>query len=138
MTRPGGAGPGPLHQRSIVMPREFPRTRRVGEQIQREIATLMRDEIVIPDWDWSASPLWRFRAIFRMPRFSFPRLEKQKMPSIPCRCCRCAGYLSKLLGQRLALRHVPQLHFKQDFSLEEGAHLSALIDAAVRSDRGDE
>ena len=36
------------------------------------------------------------------------------------------------------MRHVPQLHFKQDHSLEQGARLSALIDAAVRDDKGDD
>ena len=30
------------------MPREFPRTRRVGEQLQRELAVLVRDEIKDP------------------------------------------------------------------------------------------
>ena len=45
-----------------------------------------------------------------------------------------AGYLRRLLGQRLMMRHVPQLHFKQDHSLEQGAHLSALIDSAMRDD----
>ena len=30
------------------MPREFPRTRRVGEQIQRELASLLHEEIKDP------------------------------------------------------------------------------------------
>ena len=30
------------------MPRDFPRTRRVGEQLQRELATLIRDEVRDP------------------------------------------------------------------------------------------
>jgi ribosome-binding factor A len=49
-----------------------------------------------------------------------------------------AGFLRHQLGSPLAMRHVPQLHFKQDHSLEEGARLSALIDTAVRGDQHDD
>ena len=41
------------------------------------------------------------------------------------------------LGQRLVMRHVPQLHFRLDHSIAQGAHLSALIDSAVRGTQGD-
>jgi ribosome-binding factor A len=45
-----------------------------------------------------------------------------------------AAYLRHLLGQRMMLRSVPQLHFKRDYSIEQGARLSSLIDSAVRGD----
>ena len=48
-----------------------------------------------------------------------------------------AAYLRRLLGQRMTLRSVPQLHFKRDYSIEQGARLSSLIDAAVRGDHAD-
>jgi ribosome-binding factor A len=49
-----------------------------------------------------------------------------------------AGYLRRLLGQRVTLRNVPQLHFRCDRSIERGARLSSLIDAAVRGHHSDD
>ena len=38
------------------------------------------------------------------------------------------GYLKRKLGQGLTLRHVPELVFKLDTSLERGLHIEALLD----------
>lgn len=45
-----------------------------------------------------------------------------------------AGYLRSQLAKRLAVRVVPQLQFQYDPSVERGARLSQLIDAAVAED----
>lgn len=47
-----------------------------------------------------------------------------------------AGFLRGEIGRRLSLRHAPRLTFEFDTSIDQGARLSALIDGAVRSDRG--
>jgi len=51
---------------------------------------------------------------------------------------KAAGFLRHALGQQMIVRSVPQLHFVYDESIERGSRLSALIDAAVKSDRHDE
>jgi ribosome-binding factor A len=45
-----------------------------------------------------------------------------------------AGYLRSQLAKRLKVRIVPHLQFKYDPSVERGARLSQLIDAAVAED----
>jgi ribosome-binding factor A len=45
-----------------------------------------------------------------------------------------AGFLRSQLSHRMKLRVVPQLTFKYDASVERGARLSQLIDAAVAED----
>jgi ribosome-binding factor A len=121
------------------MPRDFPRTRRVGEQIQRELANLVRDEISDPRLRLISISAVQVSRDFSHAKVFFSTLGEAEDAEISLQVLEGAsGYLRKLLGQRLALRHVPQLHFKRDFSLQEGAHLSALIDSAVRNDRGDE
>ena len=39
-----------------------------------------------------------------------------------------AGYIRHELGHRLSLRHVPELIFKIDKSMEYGRHISNIID----------
>jgi ribosome-binding factor A len=50
----------------------------------------------------------------------------------PARRASCGANLAK----RVRIHHVPELHFVFDPSVQEGARLSKLIDAAVESDQG--
>ena len=121
------------------MPRDFSRTRRVGEQLQRELAVLVRDEISDPRIGMvSISGVEVSRDLSHAKVF-FSTMGDAQEADISLQVLQgAAGFLRRLLGQRLVMRHVPQLHFKQDHSLEQGAHLSALIDSAVRADRRNE
>ena len=118
------------------MPRDFSRTRRVGEQLQRELAVLVRDEINDPRIGMvSISGVEVSRDLSHAKVF-FSTMGDAQEADVSLQVLQgAAGFLRRLLGQRLVMRHVPQLHFKQDHSLEQGAHLSALIDSAVRADR---
>ncbi len=114
------------------MPRDFPRTRRVGEQLQRELATLIRDEIRDPRLGLVSISAVEVSRDFSHARVFFSTLGSDQDADVSLEVLQgAAGYLRRLLGQRLTLRNVPQLHFRQDHSLADGARLSALIDSAV-------
>ena len=46
-----------------------------------------------------------------------------------------SGFLRGEVARELKLRHAPRLEFEVDTNLEQAAHLTQLIDQAVRSDR---
>ncbi|MCO6413544.1 MAG: 30S ribosome-binding factor RbfA [Thiogranum sp.] len=120
------------------MPRDFPRTRRVGEQLQRELATLIRDEIRDPRLGLvSISAVEVSRDLSHAKVFFSTLGSDQQADDSLAVLEGAAGYLRRLLGQRMTLRNVPQLHFRQDHSLADGARLSALIDSAVRDRQPD-
>lgn len=120
------------------MPRDFPRTRRVGEQLQRELAGLIRDEISDPRLGMVSISAVEVSRDLSHAKVFFSTLGDQHDADVSLQVLQgAAGFLRRMLGQQLAMRHVPQLHFKQDHSLEQGARLSALIDTAVRADRHD-
>lgn len=121
------------------MPRDFSRTRRVGEQLQRELATLIRDEIGDPRLGMVSLSGVEVSRDLSQAKVYFSTLGDQEDADKSLAVLRgAAGFLRYQLGRRLAMRHVPQLHFKQDHSLENGARLSALINAAVRADQADD
>jgi ribosome-binding factor A len=121
------------------MPRDFPRTRRVGEQIQRELATLIHDEIDDPRLGMVSISGVEVSRDLSHAKVYFSTLGGQDAADRSLEVLQgAAGFLRHLLGQRLTMRHVPQLHFKQDHSLEQGARLSALIESAVRADEGED
>ncbi len=121
------------------MPKDFPRTRRVGEQIQRELAELIRDEVSDPRVGMvtvSAVEVSRDLAhakVFVTPLGGGPEEGAELVEALN----HAAAFLRKLLGQRLRIRTVPALHFFYDESFDRGARLSALIDKAVGGARVD-
>ena len=121
------------------MPREFPRSRRVGDQIQRELSALIRDEIRDPRLGMvsiSAVSLSRDLGYAKV-HVSVLGDDVQAAESVEI-LNRAAGFLRHRLGKLLHIRTVPELHFLHDRSLEEGARLGALINRAVASDRDDD
>ncbi len=118
------------------MPREFPRARRVGEQIQRELSVLIREELQDPRLGMvSISAVEVSKDLAHAKVFVTTLGSGEEAQKSIEALTGAAGYLRRLLGQRLVIRSVPQLHFRHDRSLERGAHLSALIDQAVKADR---
>lgn len=115
------------------MPKDYPRTRRIGDQIQRELAELIRDEVRDPRVRMvtvSAVDVTRDLAhakVYVTPLGGTPEEGLELAEALN----HAAAYLRKLLGQRLRLRTVPALKFLYDESFERGARLSALIDKAV-------
>lgn len=121
------------------MPREFSRTRRVGEQLQRELAVLVRDEIKDPRLGMisiSGATVSRDLA-YATVYVSVLGDDKAVTESVAV-LNHAAGFLRHRLGQSMHIRTVPQLKFVFDSSLREGARMDALINAAVSGNRPEE
>jgi len=121
------------------MPKEFPRSRRVGDQVQRELAGLIREEIKDPRLGMvSISAVSVSRDLGHAKVYvSVLGDELQASESIEV-LKHAAGFLRHRLGKLLHIRTVPELKFMLDRSLEEGARIGALINRAVASDKGDD
>jgi len=119
------------------MPREFPRARRIGEQIQRELAELTRDMLGDPrvagititgvdcSRDLSHARVW-FSMLAEDP--GAHQAARKALDG-------AAGALRFALRERVRMRSVPMLSFHFDDSLARGAHLTALIDKAMAEDK---
>ena len=116
------------------MSKEFSRTRRLGEQIRRELSELVRSELKDPRLamvSFTAVKLSRdlshavIYCIFMEDDTREPCLEALN---------NAAGYLRHQLAMRIRARTVPALKFVYDESIERGAYLSALIEKARSTD----
>jgi len=117
------------------MSREFKRTDRVGSQMQRELAGLVRDQLENPSLGMITIQEVRVVRDFSHAKIFFTQLggemdEKRAAK----RLNEAVPMLRHELGRRMRLRTIPALHFVYDVSVEQGRHLSALIDDAVESD----
>ena len=119
------------------MPKDYPRSRRIAVEIQRELADLIRFELKDPRVGQMVTLTGvEVSADQSHAKVYFTILgDEAAQDSTAAGLKRAAGFLRSQLAQRLDLRTVPQLDFKYDASVERGAHLSRLIDEAVSSSR---
>ncbi len=114
------------------------RSRRVGEQIQRELAQLIQFEVKDPRVQWVTLSAVNVTRDFSHATVHYTVLGKNANeidPSVEAGLNNAAGFLRRELGRRIKLRSIPQLHFKYDDSIERGNRLVNLIDQAIEADK---
>ncbi len=122
------------------MAREYARTDRVGQQIQKEIAVILMREIKDPRLSMttvSAVEVTRDLAYAKIFVTFFNDNADEIKASLEV-LAEAEGYIRSLLGKRLRARIMPHLRFVYDSSMSEGVRMSALVDKAVASDKGTE
>lgn len=114
------------------MPRDHSRTLRIAEQIQRELAGLIRLELKDPRVGMVTLTDVEVTADYAHAKVFFTTLgTSDQIAAATVGLSHAAGFLRHELGQRIKLRGIPQLHFVYDESVERGVRLSRLIDEAV-------
>lgn len=120
--------------------KEFSRTLRIAEEIKHEIAALIQSELQDPRVGMVTVSRVEISRDLVHARIFITLLEARQKNGHDLQTTlqalnNAAGYLRRALAKRLRLRIVPQLRFVHDESVVRGARLTALIDAAVASDR---
>jgi ribosome-binding factor A len=117
-----------------------PRARRVADQIQRELAEILREELKDPRVRLVTVTGVDVSADLAHAKVYFTSLAGEgERQGISAGLARAAGFIRTALGRRMRIHNIPELHFVHDASVEEGVRLSHLIDQAVaESGRDDE
>ena len=117
------------------MPRDYPRSRRIAEQVQRELSDVVRLELKDPRVGMITITDVEVSDDQSHARVFFTVLgDESRIADAAAGLKHAAGFLRSELAHRMKLRAVPQLQFKHDESVERGMRLSRLIDAAVAED----
>lgn len=112
------------------------RLHRVAEQLQQELADLLRTEVKDPRVGMVTVTHVDVSADMAHAKVYFTALTgHEHRAAAEAALSRVAGFLRSQLSHRLKLFTVPQLHFVYDDSIESGMRLSRLIDEAVADDR---
>jgi ribosome-binding factor A len=115
------------------MPKDYARTDRIAEQIQRELAQLIRLEVKDPRVHMVTITGVEVTRDYAHAKIFYTTLEGDS-PKLLQGLERTSGFLRSKLASSMKLRITPQLHFVFDASVERGSYLSQLIDSAVASD----
>jgi len=114
------------------MPKDFSRTRRVSEQIQREMAQLVQQEIKDPRLGLVTISAVKLSRDMSHANIFFTVLNEEQSVEDTLKVLEgAAGFLRHELAKRMQLRIVPHIHFKYDESISYGNELSSLINKAM-------
>ncbi|MDA9014948.1 30S ribosome-binding factor RbfA [Porticoccaceae bacterium] len=120
------------------MPKEFSRTERVSDAVQRELASLIRQNVRDPRVGMVSVTdvtVTRDLAIAKVyVSFVGERTSEEIKEGLDA-LNGASGYLRKLLSSSIALRATPKLNFFYDETGQRSQHLDALIDLAISSNK---
>jgi ribosome-binding factor A len=118
------------------MPREYPRARRVEEQLKRLLADLIRREVKDPRVGLITITSAEVTRDLTHAKVYFTPFAGIGDATAALEALRHAsGFLRHQVRNLMRLRIAPELDFQIDDSVERGARLSTLIHDAVENDR---
>lgn len=117
------------------MPREFLRSDRMAEQLRRELAEIVRDEIKDPRLGFVSFTEVRMsrdlsHAVIYCSIFNSER-QQEAIDVLN----RAVGFIRKEIGSRIRARIVPTLKFVIDESVTRGEAMDDLISEAMNRDK---
>ncbi len=122
------------------MPKRSARARRIADQVQRELADILRLDLRDPRVGLITLTDVEVTSDYSHAKVFFTLLSGQTSTEDVLQVLgQAAGFLRSQLARRMKLRIVPILHFHYDVSIERGMALSSLIEQTVAEDsaRGD-
>jgi len=113
---------------------EYGRQARVGAELHKELALLLRSEARDPRL--TSVTIQEVRVVRDMShaKVFFTLMDLDQIKDVEKTLNKASSFLRKRLASKVKLRSVPQLHFEYDHSLEHGLKLTSLIDRAVARD----
>jgi len=117
------------------MKRDFSRSSRVADQIQRELASLIQFEVKDPRVGMVTITAVEVSRELEYARIYFTVLgDAEVRKATEEGLARAAGFLRRELAHRLKLRTTPSLQFLYDESIDRAAKMDELISTATAID----
>jgi ribosome-binding factor A len=119
------------------MAKEYSRTSRVAQQVQKELARIIQQEVKDPRIGMatiSGVDITRDLAYAKV-YVTFLTIGEQTNEESLEGLNAASGYIRRLLGKAMRLRIVPELRFCFDETLTEGLRISEMVSSAVKADK---
>ena len=117
------------------MPREFPRSRRVEEQIQRILSDVVRAEVRDPRLNGVIVSAVKVSRDLSVAWIYYSTLDAARtVEELSAAFDSASGFLRRRLAAELSVRRVPELRFEFDDTIQRGTALEELIETAVSGD----
>ncbi|WP_425807389.1 30S ribosome-binding factor RbfA [Desulfitobacterium sp. Sab5] len=115
------------------------RASRLGETLKEEISQMIREDLKDPRIGFVtvtsvevADDLGHAKVFISV--LGDEQKSKDSMEALK----RASGFVRSEIGKRIRLRHVPEIVFKYDSSIQHGAHIAELLREVHTEEAGDE
>lgn len=114
------------------------RTARISAQVQKELSKILRDDLSDPRLKDSALVSVTEVEVTNDLSYadcyiSVMGTDKEK-EDVFAALNQAKGYIKVLIGERMRLRLMPEIRFKEDNSIEKGAYMDKLIKETIEKD----
>ena len=110
------------------MPKNYPRSLRIAEQIHREIAVMLRDSINDPRVrDFAITEVVVNKDLSTAKVYYTPYTDTDHRAQLQAGLDSCAAHLRKELGRVLHVRCIPKLTFHFDDTTERSTRLEEIL-----------
>jgi len=118
------------------MPRDFSRSSRVSEVIQREVANIVQKSMNDPRAAAVTITHTKMTRDMSSARIYFiMQGDKQAIKETEKVLNKAAGFIRHELTSRIELRYIPKLHFAYDQSIERGLRVGKLIEDVMLNEQ---
>lgn len=113
------------------------RMQRINEQLKKEVGRIIQDELNDPRVGFVTITKVDVTADLQQARVYFSVLgtDKQKRDT-RVGLSRSAGFIRKLVGQKVKLRYTPKILFKLEESAEYSVRISEVLDEIKQKEKG--
>lgn len=118
--------------------RAYARTERVGQQIHEILAGLILTELQDPRVREVQISGVEVTPDMRIARVFFLLLNSEdefEIESASAGLNRASGFLRKNLGERISIKHIPELNFEYDVSVQNARKIEALLEEVKNEKR---
>lgn len=123
------------------MAKEFSRSQRVGQEMQKEIAIILQREIKDPRIGMAtvsgvelSRDLAYGKVFVTFFNIANDKREEEMVADGIKALNEAAGFIRSLIGKAMRLRIIPELTFEYDNSLVDGMRMSNLVSNVIRDD----
>ncbi|MGL5007403.1 MAG: 30S ribosome-binding factor RbfA [Plesiomonas sp.] len=118
------------------MAKEFGRSKRVAQELQKEVAIILQREVKNPQIGMvTVSSVEVSRDLAYAKVFVTFLFDDNEAIASGLKSLRdSTGYIRTLVGKAMRLRIVPELRFEYDQSLTEGMRMSNLVSSVIKED----
>jgi ribosome-binding factor A len=136
----GGSSKVPVGAESAeLLMRQFKRSQRLGVQIQRDISSLLQTELSGQIPGMVTVTHVKLSDDLRYARCFYSYLGRpEDLTLVDEVLAKESKHLRSMVGQNLHIRHIPELSFKYDPSVEYGARIEQLLEEINKDRRDDE
>ncbi len=117
------------------MPKDYPRSERLGSQIPRELSSLIRHSLKDPRLAQPSILDVQVTRDLSLARVYFSVLDPADAEATGAALNHAAGFLQRELGRQIKARVTPKLQFIFDDTDIRGRTMDELIDSVIARDR---